>query len=155
MFFLPASPLAVLGTQRVIFSSPCWEDCQAPSLPVCLFDLLHLKGMKGGIQRQAFKADVTLVRVPATSLLAQLGGWQRLSHDMFDTLPVNRKEEKKAHVYFAVTGQLWNVLAKAKHEPCSVGFQTSSPAQRWCKVSELQLHFPVFAWQPRKCRACP
>lgn len=112
--------------------------------------------MKGGIQRQAFKADVTLVRVPtATSLLEQLGGWQRLPYEMFDTLPVNYKEEKKAYVYFAVTGQLWNVLAKAKHDPCSVGLQTSSPAQRRCKVSELQLHFPVFAWQPRKFRACP
>lgn len=49
---------------------------------------------------------------------------------MFDTLPINCKEEKKAPVYFAVTGQLWDVLAEAKHNPCSgsVRLQYSSPA---------------------------
>lgn len=61
-----------------------------------------------------------------------------MPYKMFDTLPIKCKEEKKARVYFAVTGQLWNVLAEAKHDPCSVRIQYSSPAQRGCQVSKLQ-----------------
>lgn len=69
----PSSPSAHSRSSptTAAFSSPWQEVFQLPSFPRHLFDLQHLKGMKRCIQKQAFKPEVPLVRVPAeTSLLA-------------------------------------------------------------------------------------
>jgi hypothetical protein len=111
-----SSPLAVLATQRPIFSSLWRGMLPITKLPCVPLWFATFKGHEEMHSEAGFQTWTYPSVSPNCNILvgshywAQLGGWQHLPYKTFDTLPISYKEEKKAPDYFAVTGQLWNPL---------------------------------------------